>query len=75
VRTDRYRYIRYYEGSEELYDLHEDPNEWTNLAGLEKHAALKKELAKWLPKENAEPAKGAGGGRKNPRKRVPKTSK
>jgi arylsulfatase A-like enzyme len=75
VRTERYRYIRYYEGSEELYDLQEDPNEWTNLAGLEKHAALKKELAKWFPKENAEPAKGVGGGRKKPKKRVPKTSK
>jgi len=31
VRSDRYRYIRYHDGSEELYDMVEDPNEWTNL--------------------------------------------
>jgi arylsulfatase A-like enzyme len=65
VRTERYRYIRYYEGSEELYDLQEDPNEWTNLASKEEHAELKTELAKWLPKTNAEPAK-AQGKKKNP---------
>jgi choline-sulfatase len=75
VRTERYRYIRYYEGSEELYDLKEDPNEWTNLASKEEHSELKKNLAKWFPKKNAAPAKGVGGIRKNPKKRVPKTSK
>ncbi|AKJ64470.1 sulfatase [Kiritimatiella glycovorans] len=30
--TDRYRYIRAAGGGEELYDLANDPNEWTNLA-------------------------------------------
>ena len=58
VRTERYRYIRYHEGSEELYDLREDPNEWTNLAAKKELAPLKEELAKWLPKTNADPAKG-----------------
>jgi len=38
LRTDRWRYIRYEDGSEELYDHSEDPNEWHNLAGLPKHA-------------------------------------
>ncbi|MFM7834555.1 MAG: sulfatase/phosphatase domain-containing protein, partial [Planctomycetaceae bacterium] len=32
VRTDRWRYIRYADGSEELYDHQTDPLEWTNLA-------------------------------------------
>ena len=64
VRTERYRYIRYHEGSEELYDLQEDPNEWTNLAAKKELAPLKEKLAKWLPKTNSDPAKGIA-----PRKR------
>ena len=32
VRSERFRYIRYFDGSEELYDHANDPNEWTNLA-------------------------------------------
>jgi len=32
-RTKRWRYIRYGDGQEELYDHTKDPNEWENLAG------------------------------------------
>jgi arylsulfatase A-like enzyme len=32
VRDERWRYIRYADGSEELYDHQTDPNEWNNLA-------------------------------------------
>ncbi len=32
VRTPEYRYIRYADGEEELYDEEKDPNEWKNLA-------------------------------------------
>jgi arylsulfatase A-like enzyme len=53
LRGQRYRYIRYSDGTEELYDHEKDALEWTNLAGDPKHAALKKEFAKWLPKNNA----------------------
>lgn len=56
VRTERHRYIRYHDGSEELYDHQTDPNEWTNLAGLPGHAGLKAELAKGFPERNAPPA-------------------
>ena len=28
----RWHYIRYADGSEELYDFQSDPNEWTNLS-------------------------------------------
>ena len=31
LQTERYRYIRYGDGSEELYDHESDPNEWKNL--------------------------------------------
>ncbi len=32
VRSTRWRYIRYVDGSEELYDHKNDPHEWTNLS-------------------------------------------
>jgi choline-sulfatase len=57
VRTERYRYTRYSDGSEELYDHQTDPNEWTNVAKLTEHNALKKELAAWFPKSNQPQAK------------------
>jgi arylsulfatase A-like enzyme len=40
LRTDRWRYIRYADGSEELYDHDVDPNEWDNLSGLAEHEEL-----------------------------------
>ena len=71
VRTERYRYIRYYEGSEELYDLQNDPNEWTNLAAKKELAPVKQELARWLPKVNADPARSAAARkRKAPKKKA-----
>jgi len=52
VRTDQWRYIRYANGDEELYDVKTDPNEWHNLASAPEHAPVKTALAKWLPAEN-----------------------
>lgn len=49
IRTERWRYIRYEDGSEELYDHRVDPDEWTNLAGKPKHAKTKKRLAQMIP--------------------------
>lgn len=54
VRSERWRYIRYSDGTEELYDHEKDPMEWTNLAGDPQYAAVKAELAKSLPKVNRE---------------------
>jgi len=44
LRTDRWRYIRYADGSEELYDHLSDPNEWNNLSGMQQHADQLQEL-------------------------------
>ena len=32
VQTERWRYIQYRDGTQELYDHDSDPHEWTNLA-------------------------------------------
>ena len=53
VRGERFRYIRYVDGSEELYDHDADPDEWHNLAADPRYAAAKAELAGWLPTEEA----------------------
>ena len=59
IRTERWRYIRYADGSEELYDMVADPNEWTNLAGHTAFAGVKRDLAKWIPKVNKKPVPGS----------------
>ena len=59
VRSERWRYIRYADGSEELYDHQTDPNEWTNLANNPRFAKLKTEHARWLPKTDLAPVAGS----------------
>jgi len=53
VRTKRWRYIRYADGSEELYDHAKDPHEWTNLAANPSTAIVRKRLAASLPRDEA----------------------
>jgi arylsulfatase A-like enzyme len=53
VRTGRYRYIRYEDASEELYDLQEDPHEWANLSDKPGYEDVKQRLSQSLPKTNA----------------------
>lgn len=55
IRTEKWRYIRYADGSEELYDEQADQNEWKNLAKEPEFAAVKTELAQWLPKKDVPP--------------------
>jgi arylsulfatase A-like enzyme len=61
VRTERWRYIRYANGDEELYDHTNDEYEFTNLAGQgAEYEAVKKELARFFPTTNHPPIKGRG---------------
>lgn len=62
IRSEDWRYTRYADGGEELYDHRSDPYEWTNLAAKPEFADQKAQLAKFLPAQNA-PSRGKG----NPR--------
>ncbi len=53
VRSSRWRYIHYADGSEELYDHHSDPNEWTNLASQPEYAEIIAQHRLWLPEKEA----------------------
>ncbi len=55
VLTEEWRYIRYRDATEELYDRVNDPNDWQNIADRPEHASLKRELAEWMPQSSAEP--------------------
>ncbi len=57
IRSKRYRYIRYADGGEELYDHENDPNEWNNLAMRSEYAEIKSQLARWLPESDVPPKK------------------
>jgi arylsulfatase A-like enzyme len=52
IRTEKWRYIRYADGGEELYDHDTDEHEWTNLANDPKYDDVKKGLMKLLPAKN-----------------------
>ena len=56
VRNERWRYTVYLDGSEELYDHSNDPEEWTNLANNPKFIDVKMEMAGHIP-ENPAPLK------------------
>ena len=60
VRSDRFRYIRYGDGSEELYDCETDPHEWDNRATDPALASVKDRLAAWVPTQWATAAPGKG---------------
>lgn len=49
IRLGHWRYIRYADGSEELYDRRTDPMEWTNLALNPQYQATCKRLRKYIP--------------------------
>ncbi len=50
IRSERWRYIRYADGTEELYDHQNDPHEWTNLAGKPEYKTVIADHKIWLPK-------------------------
>lgn len=50
IRTEKWRYIRYANGSEELYNHQTDSLEWSNLANKPEYAKIKLDLEKKLNK-------------------------
>jgi len=55
VRDERWRYIRYQDASEELYDHAADPNELQNLAGRPESTPIKARLAREIPANPVRP--------------------
>jgi arylsulfatase A-like enzyme len=53
IRTERWRCTRLIDGSEELYDHHKDPEEWTNLANVPRFKEIKAKLARHIPRNPA----------------------
>ncbi|WP_242094501.1 sulfatase [Aestuariivivens sediminicola] len=54
IRTAQYRLIQYEDGSQELYDMEQDPNEWDNLASSEAHQGIIRGLQQFIPKKWAD---------------------
>ena len=75
VRSERWRYTRYANGDEELYDHDADPMEWKNLASDPQLKSVKEDLARWIPAKDAKEApydsgnKRAGSGNRKPQKK------
>lgn len=59
VVTDKWRFIHYADGSQELYNDQNDPNEWVNLASKPEYKKVIDDLKKWLPKKNLPLAPGS----------------
>ena len=59
IRTENWRYVHYADGSEELYDMVNDPNEWVNLVDDPEHLAVLEEHRAMLPPPSAKPAAGS----------------
>ncbi len=52
IQTERWRYIQYRDGGQELYDHSQDPHEWTNLAGSPEYEGVIRKLKTALPEIN-----------------------
>jgi arylsulfatase A-like enzyme len=61
IRTEQWRYTRYADGGEELYNEITDPYEWKNEAKNAGLAGVKTDIARFLPQENKPHAVGKGG--------------
>lgn len=53
ISTQRWRYLHYFDGTEELYDIETDPHEWENLAEKSEHAAKLAEMRALAPESVA----------------------
>ena len=64
----QWRYIRYADGTEELYDHSKDPYEWTNLAAEVGMSDIKAKLGAVIPKEEVPSTFGSKGGKDSDKK-------
>jgi arylsulfatase A-like enzyme len=69
VTGPRWRYLRYADGNEELYDSVNDPHEWTNLAGRAETSHVQQAMAARLPVVAATPGDTPAPPAKSPRKK------
>ena len=51
IRSTNYRFIQYFDGSRELYDLRDDPHEWKNLIANPKMLQVIQEHASFIPQK------------------------
>lgn len=74
VRTESARFIRYWDGTTELYDRTTDPHEWANQSGNPEFAQLQSRLSSLLPtrEQVVEPLPSRQGGALNSRPQKPK---
>lgn len=61
LRSRHFRYTSYADGSEELYDHRNDPNEHTNLIEGGKHSGIVADFQQWIPATNVDPVPGSSG--------------
>ena len=64
LRTDRWSYMRYFEGTEELYNMQADPNQFTNLASHPAHVKILAELGERLTEWQTLTNDGSGRGKR-----------
>lgn len=60
IRGERYRLIHYADGSEELYDIENDPDEFINVIDIAEHAAAAEQLRAFIRNDGAPLAPGSG---------------
>ena len=51
IRDSKWRFIHYFDGARELYDLKKDPEEWTNLINNKKYSKVVERLSKHIPED------------------------
>jgi arylsulfatase A-like enzyme len=61
IRTERWRYIQYADGSAELYDHENDDNEWTNVVDKPENKDVVERLRAFVPVDNADAVPDLGG--------------
>jgi arylsulfatase A-like enzyme len=60
IRDERYRFIHYADGSEELYDLQQDPGEFKNLIGDASYLERTGQMRCYIRSDCSAPVRGSG---------------